>query len=161
LTLAVVVVGVLAGLPRRSARVPEDVLTRGRRIVLFDGVCNLCNGFVDFLVRHDDTHRLRFTSLQSEIGQRVARTARPQAASPSLDTVYLVDPEGWIYERSDAALKITICLGGSFRLLALLWLIPRVFRDMVYGIISRWRYRIFGQRESCRIATPEEQALFI
>ena len=158
--VALAVVGVLAGLPRRIARVGEEV-SRGRRIVLFDGVCNLCNGFVDFLVRHDRAHRLRFASLQSDIGQRVTRAARGDGPRPSMETVYLVEPEGWIYERSDAVQKIMIDLGGPFRLLTPLWLVPRVVRDTVYRLVSRSRYRIFGRRESCRIPTPEEQSLFI
>jgi predicted DCC family thiol-disulfide oxidoreductase YuxK/uncharacterized membrane protein YphA (DoxX/SURF4 family) len=160
LTMAMAAVVVLAGRPRRIARLQEGV-SRGRRIVLFDGVCNLCNGLVDFLVRHDRAHRLRFASLQSEIGQRLTRTARGDGPRPNMDTVYLVEPEGWIYERSDAIQKIMIDLGGPFRLLTLLWLIPRVLRDAAYRVVSRSRYRIFGRRESCRIPTPEDQSLFI
>ena len=161
LTMAVVAVGVIAALPRRCARVPEDVRAAGQHIVFFDGVCNLCNGLVDFLVRHDRERRLRFASLQSEMGGRVAHAARPQGPPPSLETVYLVDPEGWIYERSDAIQKTLISLGGAFGLVAVLWLVPRALRDGVYRVVSMSRYRVFGKRESCRIPTPEEQSLFI
>jgi predicted DCC family thiol-disulfide oxidoreductase YuxK len=152
---------VVAGLPQRCSHVPEELLARGRRVVFFDGVCNLCNGLVDFLVRHDDRHHLRFASLQSEIGQCVARVARPDGSTPALSTIYLVDAEGYVYERSDAILKILISLGGYFRLSSPLWLVPRMVRDAVYRVVSKSRYRIFGKRESCRLPTPEERAQFI
>jgi predicted DCC family thiol-disulfide oxidoreductase YuxK len=157
--LAVAVV--VAGFPRRRARLPDEVPVRGRPVVLFDGVCNLCNGLVDFLVRHDRAHRLRFASLQSEIGRRVAGAARPDSRAPEVQTVYLVDADGWVYERSDAIVKILVGLGGPFALIALSWLVPRLLRDAAYRVVSRSRYRIFGRRESCRIPAPGEESLFI
>jgi predicted DCC family thiol-disulfide oxidoreductase YuxK len=126
-------------------------------IILFDGVCNFCNASINFVIDHDTARRFRFASLQSDIGQQILTENRRSVSD--FDTVLLVR-EGKLYEKSTAALEIARYLRGwswlySFRV------IPRFIRDVVYNLIAKNRYRIFGKSESCRIPTAEERSLFI
>jgi predicted DCC family thiol-disulfide oxidoreductase YuxK len=160
-SLAALIALTLAGLPQplpgRSAPIPG---TAAKRVVFFDGVCNLCNGFVDFLIQRDRERGLMFASLQSQPGQAVSR-AVPAAVPDTYYSVFLLDTDGQIYERSDAILKTLESLGGKYRLVRVLWLVPRPLRDIVYRAVSRWRYHIFGMRQSCRIPTAQERATFV
>jgi predicted DCC family thiol-disulfide oxidoreductase YuxK len=126
-------------------------------IILFDGVCNFCNGAINFVIDHDTERRFRFASLQSDIGQRILTENRRSVSD--FDTVLLVR-EGKVYEKSTAALEIVRYLRGWSWLYACRF-IPRFIRDAVYNLIAQNRYRIFGKSESCRIPTPEERSLFI
>jgi predicted DCC family thiol-disulfide oxidoreductase YuxK len=139
-------------------------------IVFFDGHCNLCNSFVDFVMRHDRRRLIRFASLRSAIGRQVLLITRPARRSASerktddadgLLTIVLLDVDGYAYARSDAVLKITGYFGGPYRLLAVLWLVPRIVRDFLYRLVSRHRYAVFGQRMTCRVPTADEQSLFL
>jgi predicted DCC family thiol-disulfide oxidoreductase YuxK len=126
-------------------------------IILFDGVCNFCNGAINFVIDHDVARRFRFASLQSDIGQRILTENRRSVSD--FDTVLLLR-EGKLYEKSTAALEIARYLRG-WAWLYYLRFIPRFIRDAVYNLIAKNRYRIFGKSESCRIPTPEERSLFI
>lgn len=127
-------------------------------LLLFDGVCNLCNGTVQWVIRHDPEGRIRFASLQSETGRRIRREAGH--GDKTLDTVLLYD-DGRIYHRSDAVLRLLRHLGGGWRLLAGLSLIPRPLRNGIYDWVAANRYRWFGRRESCMLPTPELKSRFI
>jgi predicted DCC family thiol-disulfide oxidoreductase YuxK len=129
-------------------------------IILFDGVCNLCNGFVQFVIRHDVVGRFRFAALQSEAGQALLRQYHlPTPAEP--DSVVLV-LDGRAATHSAAALGILHGLGGSWRWLARLGRVfPRSLRDAVYRLIARHRYRWFGRQEACWLPTPELRARFL
>ncbi len=123
-------------------------------LVLFDGVCSLCNGAVDFIIRHDQRGDIAFASLQSDVGRdAMVRTGHDPDA---LDTMVLVDGDGF-WTRSDAALRIAGHMGGSWRVALALRIVPRFVRDAVYRVVARNRYRWFGKRESCRLPTPEER----
>jgi predicted DCC family thiol-disulfide oxidoreductase YuxK len=127
-----------------------------RPIVFFDGVCSLCNAAVDFLIRRDHAKVLLFAPLQGQaaaIHLHVLPNTTP-------DTIVLVDAQGR-WERSDAALRIAGYLGWPWKGLIVLRIIPRPVRDVVYRWIARNRYRWFGQKESCRMPTPEERARFL
>ncbi|MBT9391544.1 thiol-disulfide oxidoreductase DCC family protein [Hymenobacter sp. NST-14] len=129
-------------------------------IILFDGVCNLCNGFVQFVLKHDAAGRFRFAALQSEAGQALLREyGLPTPAEP--DSVVLV-AEGRPYTHSAAALGILARLNGRWAALARVgqWL-PRPLRDAGYRFIARNRYRWFGRQEACWLPTPELQARFL
>ena len=102
-----------------------------------------------------------FASLQSDAGRVITQAVPAAVARDSYYTVFLLDTDGQIYERSDAILKTLVSLGGMYRLLGIFWLVPRLLRDVIYRIVSRWRYRIFGKRDSCRLPTPEERAMFV
>lgn len=128
--------------------------TKMRPLVLFDGVCSLCNGAVDFIIRHDRRGDIAFASLQSDVGREamVGTGHDPDA----LDTMVLVDGDGF-WTRSDAALRIAGHMGGAWRLALALRIVPRFVRDAVYRVVARNRYRWFGKRESCRLPTLEER----
>jgi predicted DCC family thiol-disulfide oxidoreductase YuxK len=156
--IALIIAGLPVPLPGRVDPIPG---TAGKRVVFFDGVCNLCNGYIDFLIQRDRARGLMFASLQSEAGQAVIRAVPAAAVPDTYYSVFLLDTDGRIYERSDAIMKSLLSLGGMYRLLGVLWLVPRLLRDVVYRGVSRWRYRIFGTRQSCRLPTAEERAMFV
>ena len=127
-------------------------------IVLFDGVCNLCNGAVQLILRHDPAGRFRFASLQSPAGEELQTRLGidPQA----LDSIVLVEGERW-YRESDAALRITSGMSGAWKALGVLRVIPRPLRDPLYRWVARNRYRWFGKRETCWLPTPELRGRFL
>ncbi|OWP61878.1 thiol-disulfide oxidoreductase DCC [Hymenobacter amundsenii] len=129
-------------------------------VILFDGVCNLCNGFVQFVIQHDAAGQFRFAALQSAAGQELL-TAHKLPAPSTPDSVVLL-ADGKAYTHSAAALGILARLGGRWAVLARAgrWF-PRPLRDAVYRLIARYRYRWFGRQESCWLPTPELQARFL
>lgn len=139
---------------------PESDLTipRDKPIVLFDGVCNLCNGFVQFLIRVDPSGKFRFASLQSEAGEVLLQEGRYTGGN--LESVVLFDA-GRIYTHSDAALEISRRLGGFWTVLYALKLIPWPLRDRLYNWIARNRYRWFGKKDQCMMPSPELKQRFI
>jgi len=130
--------------------------------ILFDGVCNLCNGFVQFVIRHDATGRFRFAALQSTAGQGLLAAQGVSATSLAADpeSVLLLSG-GKLYSHSDAVLRIAQGLGGIWRLLAVSRLLPRAWRDASYRFVARHRYRWFGRQESCMLPTPALKARFL
>ena len=129
-------------------------------VVLFDGVCNLCNRAVVWLLEHDREQRLLFASLQSEAAAEVLRGAGVTDLEVLPDSIVLVDAEG-VHVRSTAALRIGAMLGFPFSLGRVGWLVPRALRDAVYAYVARHRYRWFGRREVCMRPTPEWTARFL
>ena len=138
----------------------DPLVTSEHPVVLFDGVCNLCNGTVQFLIDHDKGERLRFAALQSEAGARVLQAHGRTAPTGDPDSVVLVEA-GRVYDHSDAALRIARHLGFPWSLAAIGWVFPRFLRDAVYRFIARNRYRWFGREESCRVPTPALRARFL
>jgi predicted DCC family thiol-disulfide oxidoreductase YuxK len=145
-----------------AATVPTSVPTSspaaGHALVLFDGVCNLCNGSVQFIIDRDPRGYFTFAALQSEAAApALSRCGRDPEM---LDSIVLVE-EGRCFTRSTAALRIARRLSGLWPAFYLGIVIPRVLRDMLYDLIARHRYRWFGRTESCRIPTPELRARFL
>jgi predicted DCC family thiol-disulfide oxidoreductase YuxK len=134
--------------------IPEDVRL-AQPLVLFDGVCSLCNHSVDFLLRHDRSGRLRFASLQGEMGSRVGVVFSHPTAQ--LDSIVFVE-SGRLYTHSTAALRLIPYLAWYWQVCRLGWLMPRALRDWLYGIVARNRYRWFGTLETCRMPTSETRA---
>ncbi|HEX8503974.1 MAG TPA: thiol-disulfide oxidoreductase DCC family protein [Hymenobacter sp.] len=130
--------------------------------ILFDGVCNLCNGFVQFVIRHDPAGRFRFAALQSEAGRALlaAHSLNPAAVAAEPESVLLLSA-GRLHSHSTAVLRIAQGLGGVWRLAGAGWLLPRAWRDAAYRLVARHRYRWFGRRESCMLPTPELKARFL
>ena len=126
------------------------------QIVFFDGECNLCNSTVDFLVRRDRGHNLRFASLQGE----TARKILPPGVRESLDTVVLWR-EGELFRKSSAALRALAACGGLWFGAKVFLLVPRSLRDLIYDIVARNRFRWFGRRETCRIPTAAEREVLL
>lgn len=126
-------------------------------IVLFDGVCNLCNGAVNFIIDRDPQHRFRFASLQSETARQLLITHPELAGTDSI--MLLTDDRVWV--KSDAVLHISRYLSGPWSWLRVFRWLPRSLRDAVYDWVARNRYRLFGRTEACRVPTPELRALFL
>lgn len=127
-------------------------------IVLFDGVCNLCNRSVQFIIERDPEGRFRFASLQSGLGEELQ--ARLGIDSRGIDSILLVEGDRW-YKESDAALRIARGMGGAWKLLWGLRFMPRFLRDGAYRVIARNRYRWFGRQETCWLPTPELRGRFL
>lgn len=127
-------------------------LTNGEPIlILFDGVCNLCNGLVRFIIKRDPSGKFKFASLQSEFGRsQLVKFNLP------LDILYslIVIDNGKAMERSDAALHIAKHLGIPWNFFSLFKVFPKSFRDAVYNFIGRHRYSVFGKAEHCMIPAP-------
>ncbi len=122
------------------------------KIVFFDGVCVMCNGLVDFVLKHDHKQLFRFAPLQGE----TARAKIPELAS-DLSTIVLIDEHG-IATESDAIIGILRALGGFFRMATILKIVPKAMRDRTYRYVAQNRYRWFGKHESCRLPSKEERA---
>jgi len=127
------------------------------KIILFDGVCNLCNGFVQFVIRKDKANIFKFASLQSAYAQQLNQHQTIPVSN--LSTVILYD-NGKLYYQSTAVLRIARLLGLPWSIATLFVLIPTPLRDKVYDWVARNRYRWFGQRDACMIPTPELKAKF-
>lgn len=127
-------------------------------MLFFDGVCNLCNRSVDFVINRDKTRKFRFASLQ---GETAAKYAPEYAAEAGLSTVVLLTGHGK-YIRSTAIVHVLKGLGGVWKVLGfLLQIIPRPIRDWGYKLVVKNRYRWAGKRDTCRLPTPEERAVFL
>lgn len=127
-------------------------------VILFDGVCNLCNASVQWVLKRDRKGQFRFAALQSETGQRLL--GRFGLNRESFDTVALVDGDR-LFTRSDAALEIARRLGRPWSWLALLRCIPKRLRDAAYDFVARHRYRWFGRRETCMLPRLEWKDRFV
>jgi predicted DCC family thiol-disulfide oxidoreductase YuxK len=137
--------------------------TEPNPIVLYDGVCGLCNHLVQFLLKRDRRDRFRFASLQSEFTGGLLR--RHGIDPHDLDTVYVVKghgtPDETLLARSDAILYMLSELGGVWKLTGIGKVLPRAFRDAVYKTVARNRYRVFGKHESCMLPEPKHRAKFL
>ncbi|HEX8371323.1 MAG TPA: thiol-disulfide oxidoreductase DCC family protein [Chthoniobacterales bacterium] len=129
-----------------------------RPVILFDGVCNLCDGFVQFVIRHDTSAQFRFASLQSEAGAEILK--KHQLPANQLSTVVLSVGDGF-YMKSDAALHILRRLSGAWRLAGLFLVLPRFIRDSAYDLVAKNRYRLFGEKDACMLPTPELRERFL
>lgn len=130
------------------------------KIILFDGVCNLCNNKVQFVIKHDRDDIFRFAALQSTIGRKLTHE---RGIDPTqVDSIVLIEPGVAYYTKSTAALKIARSLGGIWGGLArvLEW-IPEGIRDRVYDHVAKNRYRWYGKKDACMVPTPELRAKFL
>jgi predicted DCC family thiol-disulfide oxidoreductase YuxK len=134
------------------AQVPEGP------VVLFDGVCNLCNGVVRFVVPRDEAGQVRFAALQSDAGQALLRAF--DLPTGDFDSFVLVD-DGEYYTKSAAALRLASYLDGPVSWLAAFGVLPRPVRDAVYDLVAAHRYRVFGRKEQCMVPTPDLEARFL
>ncbi|MCB9639334.1 MAG: thiol-disulfide oxidoreductase DCC family protein [Myxococcales bacterium] len=137
---------------------PQQLLETHQGIVLFDGVCNLCNASVQFIIDREPAGYFVFTSLQSQLGQELCGVFGIEAGK--LDSIVLLEKQK-AFQRSTAALRIARKLTFPWFLLSVFFVIPRFLRDPVYNFIGRNRYRWFGKEEVCRIPTPELKQRFL
>lgn len=132
--------------------------TTEQPILLFDGVCNLCNASVQWVLLRDRKARFRFAALQSDLGQKLL--LQHGLSAENLDTVVLVIGEQ-IFLRSDAPLEIVRRLGGLWPLLYGFKILPKALRDAMYNFVAKNRYRWFGRQESCMLPRPEWKGRFL
>lgn len=139
-----------------------DATTAGKDVVLFDGVCGLCDRFVRLLFRADRRGRLLYAPLQ---GPAATGVRRRHPAAAGADSILFVEGFGGPGERvsvkSDAALRILAGLGGPWGLAAALRLLPRGVRDLAYDFVAARRYRWFGKHDACRLPSSAERARFL
>ena len=126
--------------------------------VFFDGVCNLCNRSVNFLISKDKKEVLKFASLQSDYAQNII--PKELLNRENLDTI-IVYSDGQFYDRSNAVLKLCNILGGGFYVFLIGYLIPRFIRDGLYRFIANNRYHWFGKQFQCRVPSPELKDRFL
>lgn len=126
------------------------------KVVFFDGHCNLCNRFVDFLIRRDRRGVLKFASLQGATAQRLLL----EELRRDVSTVVFLDGSS-VHVRSSAALRALACLGGIYSLALALLVVPPFFRDIFYDLVARNRYRFWGRRSTCRIPSADERDRFL
>jgi len=128
------------------------------KIILFDGVCNLCNGAINFIIKHDPKGTFKFASLQGETGKRLLQ--QHQINPAETDSIVLIDKEN-VSVKSSAALRIAKYLDKGFPLLFGFMIVPKFIRNAVYDYIAAHRYKWFGKKESCMIPTPELKSRFL
>jgi predicted DCC family thiol-disulfide oxidoreductase YuxK len=129
----------------------------GKPVILFDGVCNLCNSAVNFVIDRDPDGIFYFAALQSDYAREILEKYQ---IGLGLNTIVLLE-DGRVFDRSTAALRIARRLGGPWPLLYGCMVIPTFIRDGVYRWIAKNRYRWFGQTQACRVPTPDLQARFL
>ena len=128
------------------------------KVILFDGVCNLCNSSVMFVIDHDKDGVFQFAAIQSEIGATLI--AKFGVDTSKTDSILLIDQDK-IYAKSTAALKIARQLSGGYPLLYICIIIPNFIRNWVYDLIAKHRYKWFGKKDACMIPTPELKNKFL
>ena len=129
-----------------------------KKIIRFEGVCNLCNGAVTYIIKRDKKNIFKFAALQSEIGQELI--SKFNIDTLKVDSIILIDGEK-NYEKSTAALHIAKHLSGTYHLLFGFMIVPKFLRNAIYDYIARNRYKWFGKKESCMIPTPELKSKFL
>ena len=134
-------------------------MKNSKQIILFDGVCNLCNGAVQFIIKRDEKDVFRYAALQSDLGKQLMSERNIDASQ--IDSIILIDPGVAFYIKSDAALEIGKQLSGYDVISSVLLWIPSSVRNIVYDIIARNRYKWYGKKEECMIPTPELKAKFL
>lgn len=127
-------------------------------IVLFDGVCNFCDGAVNFIIERDAKNYFKFAPLQSENGQKLA--AEHGIDLQKIDSIILIEG-GEAYTESTAALKIARNLGGFWSWAYALIIVPKFIRDYFYRLFAKNRYRLFGKKDACTLPSPEVRAKFL
>jgi len=136
-----------------------SALPKDKKIILFDGVCNLCDSFVQFIIKRDKEDIFRFVPLQSELGLSIIKHAGIDTTK--IDSIILYEPGIAYYYKAQAAIKIAKYLGGIYSLLKIFTVLPNGISNSVYDYVARNRYKWYGKKESCMIPTPELKAKFL
>lgn len=135
-------------------------IPKHKKLILFDGVCNLCNYSVQFVIKHDKQNRFIFSAIQSNAGKTILK--KVNIDTTQIDSILLFNPENnTIDYKSSAALKIAMTLGFPTNSLSVFLIIPPFIRNSVYGIIAKNRYKWYGKKEACMIPTPELKNKFL
>ncbi len=136
-----------------------DDLPKDKKIILFDGVCNLCNASVQFILKRDKMDRFRFVALQSVLGQKIINHIGID--TKKADSLILYEPGKAYYSKASAVLKITKELGGFYNLMSVLTVLPKAIQNYIYDYIAKNRYRWYGKKDTCMFPTPELESKFL
>ena len=134
-------------------------LARHNKLILFDGVCNLCNSSVQYVIKRDKKDVFRFATLQSDIGKRIIEEFKIDTSKT--DSILLYSKDNGLSSKSSAALKIGSGLGFPYNILAVFFIIPPFIRNWVYDYVAKNRYKWYGKKEHCMIPTPELESKFL
>jgi len=134
-------------------------LPKNKKIILFDGVCNLCDGLVQFIIKHDKKDIFRFIALQSELGIEICNFIGVDRNKT--DSIILYHPGVAYYYKSSAALEIADELGGIYSLMSIFKILPEKLRNYIYDYIAKNRYKWYGKKESCMIPTAAFKGKFL
>lgn len=134
-------------------------LPQDKKIILFDGVCNLCDSLVQYVIKHDKKDVFRFVSLQSDLGQKILKHIGIDTIH--IDSIVLYELGISYYYKSTAALQIAKELGGFFSLVAVFQVFPTSINDFIYDYVAKNRYKWYGKKEECLIPTPELKSKFL
>ncbi|OEK08664.1 thiol-disulfide oxidoreductase [Flavivirga aquatica] len=130
-----------------------------KKLILFDGVCNLCNSSINYVIKHDKKNIFMFAPLQSKAGKEIIDTYHID--TQKTDSILLYTPEKGIAYKSTAALKVANHLGFPLNLMGIFFIVPAFIRNWVYDFIAKNRYKWYGKKETCMIPTPELKSKFL
>jgi len=134
-------------------------LPKDKKIILFDGICNLCDATVQFIIKRDKKDMYRFVALQSELGQQIIKHIGIDTSKT--DSIILYEPGHAYYYKAEAAIKIATQLGGFFPLMGTFSILPAWLSNKVYDYVAKNRYKWYGKKDECMIPTPEMKAKFL
>jgi len=134
-------------------------IPKHKKLILFDGICNLCNSSVNYVIKHDKNNVFMFAPLQSDVGQQII--SKHHIDTKKTDSILLYSEENGIDYKSTAALKIAFHLGFPNRLLSVFFIIPTFIRNWGYDYIAKNRYKWYGKKESCMIPTAALKSKFL
>ncbi len=137
-----------------------EAITSGKKIILFDGVCNLCNSMVNFVIQRDTKDVFRFVALQSETGEAILK--KIGLYDKNIDSIVLYEPGVAYFYKAAAALEIAKSLGGIYSILGYaLSILPDLILNIGYDIVARNRYKWFGRKDACILPTPDLKSKFL
>lgn len=134
-------------------------LPKHKQLILFDGVCNLCNSSINYVIKHDKNNLFMFAPLQSEVGKEIIE--KYYIDTNTTDSILLYSEDKGLRIKSSAAIAIAGKLGFPRNLLSVFYVIPQIMRDWVYDYIANHRYKWYGKKDQCMIPTPELQEKFL
>lgn len=137
----------------------DKLIPPGIQIILFDGVCNLCDHSIQFIIKRDEKRVFRYASLESDLGKQLLKER--QIDRSKIDSIVLIHPKIAYFIKSSAALEIAKQLKGWPKLLSVFLILPIWLRDPIYSFIAKNRYRWFGKKESCMMPTQNLKSLFL
>lgn len=136
-----------------------NVIPKDKKLILFDGVCNLCNSSIQYVIKHDKNDVFLFAPLESEIAQKIINHFNIDTAKT--DSIILYSEEKGVAFKSTAALKIALKLGFPQKLLSIFFIVPTFIRNWVYNFIAKNRYKWFGKKEACMVPTEALKSKFL
>lgn len=136
-----------------------DNLPKDKKIILFDGLCNLCDTSVQYVIKHDKKDSFRFVALQSDLGQKIIKHIGIDTTKT--DSVILYEPRIAYYYKAEAAIRIVKEIGGIYSFLTIFSILPNAILNYIYDYIAKNRYKWYGKKETCLIPTEEQKVKFL